>query len=83
MMARNPELPTTADSDHQGVLVLANSADLAETIGYAMRFNERGKPLAVGTRNDPAIMARWIVRHLARCGFVVMKKPPMEGHSTG
>jgi hypothetical protein len=63
-------------------LTPAEPEDLAETIAYALRFNERGKPLAVETRKDSAVLARWVVRHLARCGFVVMKKPPMPPHST-
>lgn len=64
-------------------LMPADSADLAEAIGYALRFNERGKPLAVETRKDSAVLALWVVRHLARSGFVVMKKPPIQAYSTG
>jgi hypothetical protein len=29
-----------------------------------------------------AIAAERVVRHLERAGFVVMKKPPIGGHST-
>ena len=38
-------------------LTPASPADLAEAIGDAMRFNERGKPLGVRMRDHPAIMA--------------------------
>jgi hypothetical protein len=64
-------------------LTPAEPDDLAETIAYALRFNERGKPLGVRTRDDPAALARGVVQHLARCGFVVLRKPPREAHSTG
>ncbi|MBS7791334.1 hypothetical protein KTR66_15125 [Roseococcus sp. SDR] len=64
-------------------LTLADSDDLAEAIAYALRFNDRGKPLGSRTRDDPGAVARGVVLHLARCGFVVLKKPPMAAHSTG
>lgn len=61
----------------------AEAEDLAEAIAYALRFNERGKALAAQTRHDPAMMAHRVVRHLVRCGFVMMRKPPAKAHSTG
>ena len=64
-------------------LSAASPADLAQAIAYAMRFDDRGKPLGVGMRNDPAFMARRITDHLGRCGFVVTRGPPREPHSTG
>jgi hypothetical protein len=64
-------------------LTPAVADDLAEAIAYALRFNERGKPLGVRTRDDPAALACAVVQHLARCGFVVMRTPPREAHSTG
>ncbi|WP_431301682.1 hypothetical protein [Sediminicoccus sp. BL-A-41-H5] len=64
-------------------LTPADPADLAETIAYALTFNLVGKPLGMRTRDDPAAVARGVVQHLARCGFVVLKKPPREAHSTG
>lgn len=64
-------------------LTPADSDDLAEAIGYALRFNERGKPLGARTRDDPAAVARGVVLHLARCGFVVLRNPPRAAHSTG
>lgn len=73
----------TSSGGGESALTPASPADLAESIGYAMRFNERGKPLAVSTRGDPAMVAQRIVRHLERCGFVVMRKPPREAHPTG
>lgn len=64
-------------------LTPADPADLAEEIGYAMRFSDTGKPLAVSTRGDPALMAQRIVRHLEQCGYVVLRKPPIRAHPTG
>lgn len=64
-------------------LTPASPADLAEAIGYALRFSETGKPLGVRMRDDPAIMAQRMVRHLERCGFVVMRRPAIRAHPTG
>jgi hypothetical protein len=64
-------------------LTPAEPDDLAEAIAYALRFNDRGKPLGMQTRNDPAAVARGVVLHLVRCGFVVMRKPARDAHSTG
>lgn len=64
-------------------LTPADPAALAEAIAYALRFNGTGKPLGMRTRDDPAAVARGVVHHLTRCGFVVMKKPPIGAHSTG
>jgi hypothetical protein len=62
----------------------AGSDDLAEAIAYALRFNGRGKPLGMRTRDDPAAaVARGVMPHMARCGFVVMRMPPRAAHSTG
>jgi len=64
-------------------LTPAEPADLQESIHYALRFNERGKPLGVRVRGDAAYMAKRIVQHLERAGFAVMKRPPIKPHSVG
>ena len=64
-------------------LTPAEPADLQEAIHYALRFNERGKPLGVRVRGDAAYMAKRLVEHLERAGFAVMKRPPIKPHSVG
>jgi len=64
-------------------LTPAEPADLQESIHYALRFNERGKPLGVRVRGDAAYMAKRILEHLERAGFAVMKRPPIKPHSVG
>lgn len=63
-------------------LTPAELDDLDETIAYALRFNERGKPLGVRMRDDPAVIARRVTDHLERCGFIVMRRPAIKRHST-
>lgn len=64
-------------------LTPAEPDDLAEAIAYALRFNDRGKPLGMQIRDDPAVEARGVVLHMARCGSVVMRMPPRAAHSSG
>ncbi|WP_257714279.1 hypothetical protein [Roseomonas populi] len=54
----------------------ADPEDLTSSIAYALRFNERGKAHTRGLRDDPDYMAGWIVAHLARSLYVVLKKVP-------
>jgi hypothetical protein len=61
-------------------LTLASPEDLAESIGFALRFEGR-KPKHDAAEYMAAIAAERVVRHLERAGFVVMKKPPLGGHS--
>ena len=64
-------------------LTPAEPADLQESIHYALRFNERGKPLGVRARGDAEYMAKRLVDHLELAGFAVMKRPPIKPHSVG
>ena len=82
-MPHDPPPQDTPSANGESALAPASPADLAEAIGYALRFSETGKSLGVRMRDDPAMMAQRIVRHLERCGFVVMRKPPITPHSVG
>ncbi|MGD1038205.1 MAG: hypothetical protein ABR878_13720 [Roseiarcus sp.] len=52
--------------------------DLADALAFALRFDGRRR------KHDAAeimarIVAKRLVEHLERSGFVVMKKPPIDG----
>ena len=61
-------------------LTPAEPGDLADSIAFALQFS--GKKRVHDSETFTArIAADRIVRHLERCGFVVMKKPPIGGSS--
>ncbi len=52
--------------------------DLAETLAFALRFD--GRKRKHGAAEVMAgIVAKRLVEHLERAGFVVMKRPPTPG----
>ncbi len=59
-------------------LTPAAPEDLADALAFALRFEGRKR-----THDAAEIMARIVARrlvdHLDRCGFVVMKKPAIGG----
>jgi hypothetical protein len=61
-------------------LTPAEPCDLADAIAFALRFEGR-KRVHQADEYMAAIGAEHVVRHLERAGFVVMKKPPLGGHS--
>jgi hypothetical protein len=61
-------------------LTPADPRDLAEAIAFALRFQGR-KRVHNADEYMAAIAAERVVRHLERAGFVVMRKPPLAGHS--
>ncbi len=52
--------------------------DLAEALAFALRFDGR-KRKHDAAEIMAAIVAKRLVEHLERSGFVVMKKPPIGG----
>jgi hypothetical protein len=59
-------------------LTLATPDDLADALAFALRFDRRRR------KHDAAeimarIVAKRLVEHLERSGFVVMKKPSIGG----
>jgi hypothetical protein len=62
-------------------LTPANPEDLADALSFALRYCGR-KRVHDAAEMAAAIFARRLVAHLERAGFVVMKKPPLAGHST-
>ena len=61
-------------------LTPASPEDLADTLAFALRFEGR-KRVHNADEIMSEIVAKRLVRHLERAGFVVMKKPPTGGHS--
>jgi hypothetical protein len=56
----------------------ADPSDIADSLSFALLFS--GKKRAHDSdRLTASIAAKHIVRHLERCGYVLMKKPPLGG----
>jgi hypothetical protein len=60
-------------------LTPATPDDLASALSFALRFEGR-KSQHDSDRLNADIVAKRLVRHLDRAGYVVMKKPPLGGH---
>jgi hypothetical protein len=67
-------------SDADDKLTPADPRHLADAIAFALQFEGR-KRVYSANEYMAAIAAERIVRHLARARFVIMKKPPLGGHS--
>ena len=65
----------TAASDS---LTPAAPDDLADALAFALRFDGRKRKRDSG-EIMAAIVARRLVEHLERAGFVVMRRPPAVG----
>jgi hypothetical protein len=61
-------------------LTPADPDDLAATLAFALRFEGR-KPQRDSDAFMADIVAKRLVRYLERAGYVVMKRPPLGGHS--
>ena len=65
-------------TDSQDRLTPAAPEDLADALAFALRFDGR-KRKHDSAEIMAAIVAKRIVEHLERAGFVVMKRPPIRG----
>ena len=61
-------------------LTPAEPDDLADSLSFALRHEGR-KSQHDSDKLNADIVAQRLVRHLDRTGYVVMKKPPLGGHS--
>ena len=59
-------------------LTPATPEDLADALAFALRYSGRKRTHDAGEMMA-AIVAKRLVEHLERSGFVVMKKPPIGG----
>jgi hypothetical protein len=53
---------------------MARADDVAQSLAYALRFDERGKPRQTGSDHLAPLAAAQLVRHLALAGFVVVRR---------
>jgi len=65
-------------TDDPDRLALATPDDLADALAFALRFDGRKRKNDAG-EFMAAIVAKRLVEHLERAGFVIMKKPPAVG----
>lgn len=59
-------------------LTPADPEDVANSISFALRFNGRQR-FHEGDKLMAEITADHILRHLERCRFVILKRPPIGG----
>jgi hypothetical protein len=59
-------------------LTPAKPDDIAEAIAFALRYSGRKRVNDAGEMMA-AIVAKRLVEHLERSGFVVMQRPPVAG----
>ena len=64
--------------DQHDALSPATPEDVADALAFALRFQGR-KRIHDADELMSAIVAKRLVEHLERSGFVVMKKPPSAG----
>jgi hypothetical protein len=65
-------------TDPEQKLSPAEPDDLADTLSFALRHEGR-KSQHDSDKLNADIVAKRLVRHLDRAGYVVMKKPPLGG----
>lgn len=61
----------------------ATTSEIVETLRYALKFGETGKPLTKGYRDDAGLMAKWLVQHLMRSNFQVSRRVSEPGPTPG
>ncbi len=61
-------------------LTPARPEDIADALAFALRYSGR-KRVQDSAEIMAAIVARRLVEHLDRCGFVILKKPPIPGNA--
>lgn len=66
--------------DDPAQLRLATPDEIADTLSFALRFDGRKRVYRVDEMTA-GIVARRLIDHLERSGFVVMKTPPAPLHS--
>ena len=56
----------------------AKPEDIADALAFALRYSGR-KRVHDSAEIMASIVAKRLVEHLERCGFVIMRKPPIPG----
>ena len=65
-------------SDPPDALMPATAEDVANALAFALRFSGR-KRVHNADELMSSIVAKRLAEHLERSGFVVMKRPPIDG----
>jgi hypothetical protein len=68
-------------TDDPARLTPANPDDLCQALAFALTFDGRRR-FQPSSEMMAKITAEHLAQHLERCGFVVMRQPPRQGHST-
>ncbi len=56
----------------------ADRQDIADALAFALRYSGR-KRVGDSAEIMASIVAKRLVEHLDRCGFVILRKPPIPG----
>lgn len=75
-----PEQPEVLSNEP---LLPATAEELADTLGYAIRFSASGKARRTGWESAAHLAAGELVARLEASGFVRMRRRPLPGHSAG
>lgn len=70
------QAPMPAEDAAGGTLSPADPAEVADSLAYAMRFDERGKARRTGVEYASKLAADQLVQQLTASGYVVMRRRP-------
>jgi hypothetical protein len=73
-----PRSSTSSADARRGQARAADLSDLAAAFTFALRYQGR-KRVHNADELMAEIVTKWLVEHLKRAGFVVMKRPPKAG----
>lgn len=76
-----PAPPNTVHDD--AALVPATPEEVANTLAYALRFDDRGKPRKGGWDFMASLAAESLAAHLQRAGFVILRARSGKPHKAG
>jgi hypothetical protein len=78
LIRSNGRATVGAMSDADDKLTPADASDIADSISFALLFSGK-KRVHDSDRLTASIAAQRIVRHHEKCGYVLMKRPPIGG----
>jgi hypothetical protein len=68
--------PAEVPIEHDGhALRPVTPEEVADTLAYAMRFNERGKARRTGYEYTAQVAADQLVQQMLRSGYVILRRP--------
>jgi hypothetical protein len=70
------QAPPAAEDADSAALSPADPVEVADSLAYAMRFDERGKARRTGVEYASQLAADQLVRQLTASGYVVMRRRP-------